>query len=145
MAVTRIPKLVALTPESQRSLTQDSIEIIIFPFKVGRESRIDVVAGSARLLERRKSDHAAINDLYLLDTANPLNVSREHFQIEKLNDQRYELLDRSSACGTIVGNETVGGKDKGGRLQLEDGNVIIVGTSSSPFVFKFLLEEKSDS
>lgn len=144
MTIIQSPKLVALTPESQESLTQASIEISKFPFKVGRESRIGVVAGSAHLLERRKSNHAPINDLFLLDTGNPLNVSREHFQIEKIDDDHYEVVDRSSACGTIVGNEVVGGMDEGGRLKLEGGNVIIVGTSSSPFVFKFLLEEKSE-
>ena len=112
---------------------------------MGRESRIGVVAGSARLLERRKPNHAPIDDLFLFDEGNPLNISREHFQIEKLADDRYQLVNRSSACGTIVGNKVIGGMDEGGHLELQDDNVTIVGTSSSPFVFKFQLVEKSKS
>jgi hypothetical protein len=48
------------------------------------------------------------NDLYLRDREEPLNVSREHFAI-----------------------------DRGGSIPLHDGDVIIVGTSLSPYVFKF--------
>jgi len=33
----------------------------------------------------------------------------------------------------------VGGENKGGTVALRDGDVIIVGSSASPFVFKFCL------
>jgi len=63
-------------------------------------------------------------------------VSREHFEIDR-SDTGYMLVDRASTCGTIVEGQTVGGNTRGGTLPLHDGNVIIVGTSRSPYAFKF--------
>jgi hypothetical protein len=47
------------------------------------------------------------------------------------------LVDRQSTCGTIVEGRVIGGKHVGGAAPLHDGDVIIVGTSSSRYVFKF--------
>ena len=66
----------------------------------------------------------------------PLNVSREHFLIEH-NGSHYVLVDRQSTCGTLVEGTLVGGKQTGGAVRLRDGDVIIVGSSASPYVFKF--------
>lgn len=96
------------------------------------------MVNSIKYRERRKKGDPPNNDLYLIDRGKLLNVSREHFQIDKKEDGTYEVVDRGSACGTIVANHVVGGHDKGGRYPLEDGNIIIVGTPKSPFVFKFL-------
>jgi len=63
-------------------------------------------------------------------------VSREHFQIEHNGTCRV-LVDRQSTCGTIVEGQLIGGNHAGGTTPLRDGDVIIVGTSSSRFVFKF--------
>ena len=134
--------LVPLTPEA-RAAARDAERIPIhrFPFRVGRESRLAVRHGMLQVAERRKLDHPPNNDLYLLDTGNPLNVSREHFQIEEDGDGGFVLVDRGSACGTLVGDQAVGGEDRGGRATLTPGNVIVVGTSASPYIYKFLLAE----
>ena len=87
-------------------------------------------------LERRNADSKPNNDLYLVDTQEPLNVSREHFQIERRGTEDV-LVDRQSTCGTLVEGRTVGGKNKGGSIPLRDGDVIIVGTSASRYAFKF--------
>ena len=86
--------------------------------------------------ERRNPGSRPTNDLYLVEHDEPLNVSRAHFQIER-DDTGYVLVDRESTCGTIVEGEIVGGDTRSGTIALHDGDVIIVGTSSSPYVFKF--------
>jgi len=63
-------------------------------------------------------------------------VSREHLMIQH-NGTSYVLIDRQSVCGTIVEGAEVGGRGRGGAVPLKDGDVIIVGTSSSPYIFKF--------
>ena len=65
-------------------------------------------------------------------------MSREHLQIQH-NGTHYVLVDSQSTCGTIVEGMVVGGRGAGGAAPLNDGDVIIVGTSSSPYVFKFRL------
>jgi hypothetical protein len=133
------PILRPLTPEACAAVGGKDVPLSRFPFRVGRESRLGVVHGALRVIERRKLDHPPNNELYLIDEGRPLQVSREHFQIERLPDGGYELVDRDSACGTIVGNQAVGGGDGGGRCRLEDDNVIVVGMESSPYAFKFVI------
>jgi pSer/pThr/pTyr-binding forkhead associated (FHA) protein len=65
-----------------------------------------------------------------------MNVSRSHFQIDWA-DASYMLVDLESTCGTIVEGTLVGGDTRGGTIRLHDGDVIIVGTSTSPYAFKF--------
>jgi hypothetical protein len=128
--------LKALTPEAKECLNGSLFKIPHFPFRVGRESRIGHTPDYAN--SRRGPGSPLNNDLYLRETTPPLNVSREHFQIERRNDAFY-LVDRGSACGTLVEGITVGGYRTGGQQRLEDGDVIVVGTSVSPHVFKFIL------
>jgi hypothetical protein len=136
------PVLVPLTPEAREAARRDTIALDHFPFRVGRESRLGVHHGALQVMERRKQAEDPSNDLYLLDTGKVLNISRQHFQIEQSTNGTYELVDRGSACGTIVGNQVLGGHDAGGRATLEDGNVIVVGTSASPYVYKFQLNQE---
>jgi FHA domain-containing protein len=127
--------LVALTNEARSTLHGEQRVIEQFPFKVGRESR----TGSGRVssaTERRSGDARQLNDLYVVDAGEVLNVSREHFAIEH-ESGGYSLVDRGSVCGTIVEGLVVGGDRRGGRVALHDHDVIIVGTATSPFVFKF--------
>jgi pSer/pThr/pTyr-binding forkhead associated (FHA) protein len=129
--------LKALTPEARNALGGAILKITHFPFRVGRESRLgetsSFFAGS-----RRKPESMPNNDLYLVDPGTVLNVSREHFLID-VNERGYFLVDRCSACGTIVEGELVGERKKGGTRQLQNQDVIIVGTSESRYVFKFLM------
>lgn len=128
--------LVALTPESRSALGAQELEIARFPYRVGRESRGIQRTPHGVISERRDPGSRPSNDLYLAEHAEPLNVSREHFEIDR-SDAEYVLVDRASTCGTIVEGQIVGGDTRGGTMSLHDGDVIIVGTSRSPYVFKF--------
>ncbi|MCD6333799.1 MAG: FHA domain-containing protein [Candidatus Latescibacteria bacterium] len=135
-----VPVLRPMTSEARASIQEkEEIKLDTFPFRIGRESRIRMVNGKPQLMERRKFQAPPNNEVYLIDMGRRLNVSREHFQIEKNEDGTYTLVDRGSACGTIVGKQSIGGGDQGGNALLKDGDVIVVGTPKSPFVFKFLM------
>jgi len=129
--------LKALTPEAKECLGKLIFEIPLFPFRVGRESRRD--KSSLFPNSRRRHHSSPNNDLYLADSGNRLNISREHFQIERRGDAFF-LVDRHSACGTLVEGETIGRDRNGGEVRLGNGDVIIVGTSESRQIFKFLTE-----
>jgi len=134
--------LKALTPESKASLGGSLFRIPHFPFKVGRECRVSV-----RPLpfpsSRRRPDSVPNNDLYLLELGNILNVSREHFLIDRQGDT-FIIVDRGSICGTLLEGELVGEKRKGGWKPLHNSDVIIVGGSESRFVFKFVVVAESE-
>jgi hypothetical protein len=127
--------LLALTKDSRAALHGEQKVIERFPFKVGRESRLGRPA-PAPGTERRSRSMPQLNDLYLVEHGEVLNVSREHFLIER-DGSGFVLVDRGSACGTIVEGRTIGGDRAGGRVALQDHDVIIVGTPGSSFVFKF--------
>ena len=128
-------RLIALTDEARIALEGGERVIERLPFRVGRESRVTSPAPWIRG-ERRQRTTPQLNDLYLVDDAEPFNVSREHFQIEAEGD-RFFLSDRGSACGTIVEERTVGGERTFARVEIREHDVIIVGHAVSPFVFKF--------
>lgn len=133
--------LEAVTPEAEQSLGGERLQLGRLPFRVGRECRLVAGAGGLQIAERRKQVAAPNNDLYLLDPGPRLQVSRAHFQIEADGDGGYRLVDRGSACGTIVGNQQLGGNDRGGQAPLVDGDLILVGTSESPFAFRFRISD----
>ena len=128
--------LVALTPEAYAALGAHAREITRFPYRVGRESRETQRTAHGFVTERRDPASRPTNDRFLRDREGPLNVSREHFAIDR-GDTEYILMDQASTCGTIVEGQSVGGRARGGSIPLHDGDVIIVGTSLSPYVFKF--------
>jgi len=136
------PILVALTPEAELAIGGEMLELMHFPFRIGREFRVATADKAMKVTERRRQDIAAPNnDLYLKDFGRPLNVSRQHLQIEIDEEGVYRVVDRGSACGTLVGNNYIGGHDQGGESLIQDGEVLVLGTSESPFVFRFVLKE----
>ena len=128
-------RLIALSDAARAALEGAERPIERFPFRVGRESRTSSPAPWTRG-ERRVGDGSQVNDLYLVDEGELLNVSREHFLIEADGD-RFFLADRGSVCGTIVGGRTVGGERRYERVEIHDDDVIVAGPETSPFVFKF--------
>ena len=120
----------ALGGQREARLTQ-------LPFKVGRESRVAPPANRI-LIELRLAVAPQLNDLYLVEPQGKdvLQISREHFAIEYADDQFF-LIDRGSACGTMVAGIQVGGNRTGGRTELRSGDELIVGTDQSPYVFRF--------
>ena len=132
------PFLTALTPEAHEALGGAELPITRLPFRVGRESRILRHAATRVVPERRRSRAPHNNDLYLVEPDGAGHVGREHFLIEH-NGAHFVLVDRQSPHGTIVEGVVVGGRHTGGAAPLHGGDVIIVGRSTSPFVFKFAL------
>jgi pSer/pThr/pTyr-binding forkhead associated (FHA) protein len=129
--------LKALTPDAKASLGAIQIQIPCYPFRVGRESRSEKHIFFPN--SRRRHDSSQNNDLFLRDAGQRLNISREHFQIER-RDGNFFIVDRGSACGTLVEGITIGKERNGGEKQLENGDVIIVGSSESRQAFKFITE-----
>ena len=126
----------ALTPEAHQALGGDGLAIPRLPFRVGRESRRPLTK-LAMSIERRLGTTPTLNDLYITEQGNRIQVSRIHFLIDA-TDEGFFLLDRGSACGTIVNDMVVGGDRTGGRVRLFNDDVITVGSASSPFVFQFM-------
>lgn len=131
-----LPVLVPLTDQARTALGGlDHVVIDRLPFRIGRESRMAMVDGKLLYMERRKGQAAPNNDLYLFDTGELMNISREHLQIEMTGDGEFQVYDRGSACGTHVDGKSTGGMDRKGRLTLKDGSEIVIGTASSPYRF----------
>src|SRR5262245_28198000 len=101
--------LIPVTPEAAASINhRREVRITTFPFKVGRESRTRTMDRLKSQVERRLGGVPALNDLYLLEpVAALLHISREHFLINLVGD-RFALVDRNSACGTIVSGRVLG-------------------------------------
>ena len=132
--------LKALTLEAQSALHAAELALTVVPYRVGRESR-GPNAGwlrPQREAERRESADPN-NDLYLWEKGPEHYVSREHFLIERRGEQ-WLLIDRDSAVGTWVEGQLVGGNRRGGSVALDHGDVIVVGSHRSGFVFKFLCD-----
>jgi len=139
--------LVAITDEARAALAgRLEVRMNAFPCTIGRESGSKRRADSA-LAELRLGRAPEVNDLYLMERswADSLHISREHFAIEHAGSQCF-LVDRGSACGTIVSGTHVGGERTGGRTELRSGDEITVGTGTSPYLFRFVvLSEGSGS
>lgn len=141
--ITPVAILKAITPEARNTITKNCLgdEIIgiwSFPFRIGRESRIERVDGELVLSERQKiSNGKPNNDIYLVDNGQFLQISRQHLQIEKTKTG-YLVSDRGSACGTIINTQKIGSEDKGGTWELKDGDIIKIGAEDSHYLFEFI-------
>ena len=89
-------------------------------------------------MELRLGIAPQLNDVYLLEPpwVDLVQISREHFLIDWV-DGEFVLVDRGSVCGTIVGGQQIGGSRQGGRAPLRSGDLIVVGTDASEYVFRF--------
>ena len=136
-----IPVLQAMTPEARRALGAGRVELGRLPFRIGRlpRDRFGELFYGVILRRLRLRFGRARNDLLLPETGLLTNVSRQHLQIDKGTDGSFVLWDRGSTCGTVVAGRLVGGHGRREVCTLKSGDVIVVGTHSSPFVFKFLL------
>ena len=136
--------LKALNPATELAVSPSvmiagMIPLRLFPFRVGRETRVKIVDGRVERVERLRSDITKpSNDLYLVDEGRMLNISREHFQIEK-DDNTFYLHDRGSSHGTIIGDYKIGGNASEDTVELKDGDTIIIGNEESPYLFKFIV------
>jgi hypothetical protein len=134
--------LVAVTDEARRALGADEVRVVTGSFKFGRERRASPrgVKLPAGLSEQRRGATPELNDVYLPeDPAAALQIAGAHFTIEDVDGQ-FWLTDRGSSCGTVVAGKRLGGRRKGGQTELHDGDEIIVGTRTSPYIFRFQIE-----
>jgi len=141
--ITPLAVLRAITPEARNTMTKNCLgdEIIgiwKFPFRIGRESRVENRDGRFVVSERNKpAGGKPFNDIYLVDNGHFLQISRQHLQIEK-TPTGYLASDRGSACGTIINTTKIGSEDKGGSCELKDGDIIKIGADDSPYLFEFI-------
>lgn len=144
MAVRPLAVLRPMTPEAMEAvphqyLAAGYICVRGFPFRLGRESRVRMSGRHERIMERpRFHGGGPNNDCYLVDAGHPLNISREPFQIESRSGGGYKLVDRGSACGISVNGKHLAGHDRGGDTVLVEGDVITVGSESSPYIYRFI-------
>jgi pSer/pThr/pTyr-binding forkhead associated (FHA) protein len=80
----------------------------------------------------------ANNDIYLFNCTDNLEISKEHFQIEK-KDGRYFIKDRNSTLGTKLNNEEIGKVENNKSYILKDEDIIKIGSSQSKYEFQFLI------
>lgn len=144
------PKAVlkALTPQARRAvpsgmLVDDLLPLLRLPFRIGRESRVQKIEGLWHRVERPRNfdgpQHEPTNEVYLLDGGELLQISREHLQIEEVAGGGWRVVDRGSACGSVVGGKVIGGEDAGGAGPLADGDTIVLGVEGvSPYRYQFI-------
>ncbi len=136
--------LLPLTNEAKNSIVDTKahnkiISMFHFPFKVGRESRMsENDRGLFVKLRILKSNSQPNNDVYLVNCTNNLEISKEHFQIEKINNN-YFIKDRNSSLGTKLNDEEIGKEKTDTSFPLKDGDIIKIGSSNSVYEFKFLI------
>jgi pSer/pThr/pTyr-binding forkhead associated (FHA) protein len=137
-------RLTALTDDARTALKgSECLEINCFPFLIGRNERIRISQGKEYVAERRQHNGPPVNHCYLVENHKPMYISRAHFALDHLGGNEFTLIDRNSACGTIVAGVQIGGRDKGGRIDLKSGQTIQIGSSASPYLFRFEVEDST--
>ncbi len=133
----------AIPVKSQES---DMIPIWKFPYRIGRESRMEIdEKGHILVKERIRPGMLAgpTNDIYLIDFGNKFQISRDHLTIEEENDTFF-LLDNGSRCGSAVNETRIGTDAPTDRVKLHDGDTVVLGTDKSPYRYTFLLLNEED-
>ena len=141
-----IPKavLVPLTEDAKSTITllhnrKKLIPISTFPFKIGRESRMEESdRGLFIKLRIMANSSRPNNDIYLIDNKNNIEISKEHFEISNDKDE-YLIKDRNSTLGTKLNDEEIGKEKSNTLFPIKDGDIIKIGSSHSTYKFKFLI------
>lgn len=137
-----VPEVVLLpiTKEAKVSLMDKKMIVInSFPYKIGRESRIsESDRGVFVKLRIFSSSINPNNDIYLVNSTQSLEISKEHFQIEK-KDNKYYIKDRNSTLGTKLNDKEIGKEKINENFLLNDGDIIKIGSNNSEFQFQFLI------
>ncbi len=135
--------LKAMTEEARASLpapfqASGMVCILASPFRVGRESRVLMINDKPHRVERPAMPGSVpSNELYLMDAGRLLQVSREHFSIDKTADG-FALTDRGSKCGLSVAGKRLGIGAGVMTAPLHDGDLITIGTAESHYRFSFI-------
>ena len=141
-----IPKavLVPLTEDAKLSIANTShhkklIPIGTFPFKIGRESRME--EGDRGLFVKLRimaNSSRPNNDIYLIENKNNIEISKEHFEISNDKDE-YLIKDRNSTLGTKLNDIEIGKEQNKYTHILKDGDIIKIGSNHSKYEFQFLV------
>ena len=140
-----VPVLVAVTEQARATLGgRRDVRVTAWPFKVGREQRINPLRKLQHAIERRIGGHAPVNDLFLVEPfSDSLQISRAHFAITRAEGQ-YFVEDCGSTCGTGVNGQRLGGGAENPKVApLNASALIVVGSQSSPYVFRFELRSSA--
>jgi hypothetical protein len=136
--------LIPITPEAEKSIldiqkTNKLVPMFEFPFKVGRESRMsENDRGLFVKLRIFNNISQPNNDIYLINNTESLEISKEHFLIEKKDDSYY-IQDRKSSLGTKLNDKEIGKDNANNSYILEDKDIIKIGSSDSKYEFQFLI------
>lgn len=134
-------RLIAVTDEARHALGgKAEVHFSRVPFRVGRENR-SMTSRLVATVERRLRGTVPVNDLFLFELSQPgrVHISREHFEIARVG-ATLVVVDRKSACGTTVGESLL--RDSGPHeVVLNDGDVITLGSSRSPYRYQFRLSD----
>jgi len=116
-------KIEGMTKETRELLSNKTITVTKFPYKIGRQS------------SHRTDDIFVDNDLFFKDEV-PFNISRNHLSLNIYKNTFY-VLDRGSSIGTIVNGKHIGAKQSVFKADLQKGeNFVIMGSDTSPFKLK---------
>jgi hypothetical protein len=147
MEALRTAILVAMTEEARTALgNRVCVHMAMFPFRIGRENR-NPLARVVTNVERRLGITDQLNDLYLIEPSDLVQISRTHCAIESVGSE-FWLVDRGSMYGCTVVESRVDlppatiattqvGSNGVFRSALRDGDVIVIGHIGSPYAFRF--------
>ena len=127
--------LEALTEPAEKAIRAHRLTLDKLPFRFGRECR-----GKKKnhwLQNRRAFLTKPSNDIYLVDIGYKIQISREHFLIRYV-EGGYEVVDRGSRCGMCVNEIRLGPDGRSDSCLLNDGDTLVVGTTESPYQYKFI-------
>lgn len=135
--------LIPLTNEAKNSIidikNNNVISMFTFPFRIGRESRMsENEKGFFVKLRILSNPSKPNNDIYLFNSTQNLEISKEHFEIEKINNTFF-IKDRNSTLGTKLNNEEIGKENANKKYLLKDTDKIKIGSNNSKFEFEFLI------
>ena len=136
------PILKPITEHAKLAIGSASLIIDATPYRLGRESRKG--GDNGWLGKRRVPRSKPSNECYMRDHGPLKQISREHFVIQRTDAGGYQLSDRGSRCGTRVNDTTYGKQGGSKKCALKNGDVIVVGSSESPYVFVFVEPQSAE-
>jgi len=123
---------------SSDALRSRKVEVRTFPYRVGRFTVDDVKSNAQKENEDKHKEKPGANDLYMYEDGPNYYISINHFVLDK-KEGEFVLIDRGSRSGILVDDIPVKGS-----CVLKEENQIIIGSSYSPFLFKFEIKGTID-
>ncbi len=130
------PVLEALTEPAEKAIGGPQLALDKFPYRFGRECR----GGKKNhwVQNRRAFLMKPNNDIYMWDVGYKIQISREHFLINLMDEDTYEVLDRGSRCGICVNEIRLGPDGRSDSCLINNGDTLVVGVAESPYQYTFI-------